>query len=220
MVLNTGIRCRFFVLRLAIFLLISGSVAFAWGTEEESAITQSIRREVEQKYLEDAMSAFDAGDYVRAKSVLGMLSESAQSPDIGRQALFGLASVKLILARSSEEYEDALASWQKWGGQANRVTACEDPRLLTPFLLRLEPAIKGIAANRSGTQGGKGGKEADTKGILQTKEKEVQNLRSKLEQREREIRRLRVQLESLEEIHRKYQEKKQEATPFSPAPFR
>ncbi len=40
----------------------------------------------------------------------------------------------------------------------------------------------------------------------------MQTLRSKLELREREIRRLRHQLESLEEIHRKYQEKKQEAT--------
>ena len=41
----------------------------------------------------------------------------------------------------------------------------------------------------------------------------MQTLRSKLEMREREIHRLRLQLESLEEIHRKYEEKKQEATP-------
>ena len=40
----------------------------------------------------------------------------------------------------------------------------------------------------------------------------MENLRGKLESREREVRRLRHQLESLEEIHRKYQEKKQEAS--------
>jgi hypothetical protein len=150
-----------------------------------------------------------------------MLSESARSPEICRQAMFGLASAKLILASSSEEYDDALSSWKKWSGQFNSGTACEDPRLLTPFLLRLEPAIKDAWANRStGAQGGRAAKEADARGVLQVKEKEMQSLRSKLEQRDREIRRLRLQLESLEEIHRKYQEKKQEATPVSPAPPR
>ena len=219
MVLKTGIGRRFFVLRIAIFLLISGLFAFAWAAEEESASPQSsIRREVEQKYLEDAMGAFSAGDYARAGNVFGMLSESAQFPEISRQALFGLASTQFILARTPEEYDEALSSWKKWSGQFKPGTACEDPRLLTPFLLQLEPAIRGAGANRS--QGGRAAKEVEARGILQVKEKEMQSLRSKLELRDREIRRLRVQLESLEEIHRKYQEKKQEITPVSPAPPR
>ncbi len=218
MVLKTGVRHRFFVLGIAIFLLTSGSFTFAWAAEDESALAQSIRREVEQRYLEDAMNSFNAGDYGQAQSVFGMLSESAQSPEVGRRALYGLASVKLILARTPEEYEDALSSWQKWSRQVNSGTACEDPRLLTPFLMRFGP--KDTVANRSGTQGGGTAKEVEAKGILQTKEKEMQSLRSRLEQREREIRRLRLQLESLEEIHQKYQEKKQEATPLSPAPPR
>jgi hypothetical protein len=215
MVLKAVIRRRLLVLGLIIFVLISGSFALACAAEDESAIAQSIRREVEQKYLEDAISAFKAGDYGRARNVFEMLTQSARSPEIGRQALFGLASVKLVAARTSEEYEDAFAAWQKWSVQAGPAAGCEDPRMLTPFLLKLEPAIEGAAASRLA---GQSGKEVDTRGILQTKEKEMQSLRAKLDQREREIRRLRLQLESLENIHREYQEKKQEATPVTPAP--
>ncbi len=213
MVLKMGIRSRFFILRLIVFLLIVGSFASAWAAEGESALSQSIRREVEQKYLEEAVSAFNAHDYGRAKIAFGMLCESAQSPEIARQALFGLASVKLILARTPDEYQDALSFWQKWSALANTGTVCEDPRFLTPFLLRLDPALKNSAESRPVKPAPKSSKDVDNRGALQTKEKEMASLRSKLELREREIRRLRHQMESLEEIHRKYQEKKQEATP-------
>ncbi|MGA2402702.1 MAG: hypothetical protein ABSG91_13520 [Syntrophobacteraceae bacterium] len=212
MVLKTGIQCRLITLRLIIFLLISGLCAFVWAAEEKSVLTQSIRQELEQKSLEEAMSVFNAGDYRRAKILFEILSDSAQSPEIGRQALFGLASIKLVLAQTSDEYADAVSSWKKWKGQVSSWTGCEDPRMLTPFLLRLEPAIKGPAGTQSRTKGRRAAKDVELRESLQTKEKEMKSLRSKLETRDREIRRLRHQLESLEEIHRKYQEKKQEAT--------
>jgi chromosome segregation ATPase len=80
--------------------------------------------------------------------------------------------------------------------------------------------IKDIGSIRPpSVQGGRTAK-ADLKGVLQGKEKEMASLRSKLELREREVRRLRLQLESLEEIHQKYQEKKQEVTPATPAPHK
>jgi hypothetical protein len=214
MVLKMRIQCRLFVFRLVIFLLIPVPFAFSLAAEENSAgSAESIRRDVEQEALEDAMGAFNAGNYKKAKIGFEILSESALSPEIGRQALFGLASVKLVLANTSDEYEDAISSWKKWSGQDNSWKGCEDPRMMTPFLLRLQPAIKGAAASPSHTKGRRAAKDVDPKGILLTKEKEMQTLRAKLELREREIRRLRHQLESLEEIHRKYQEKKQEATP-------
>ncbi len=83
--------------------------------------------------------------------------------------------------------------------------------MITPFLLRMEPAAKDKPAQPKPNRGNS--REIDLKGALQNKEKEMQSLRTKLDLREREIRRLRHQLESLEEIHRKYQEKKQEANP-------
>jgi hypothetical protein len=158
------------------------------------------------------MNAFNAGDFKRAKIGFEILSESSRYPEIGRQALFGLSSVNLVLANTSDEYEDAISSWKKWSSQVNSWQGCEDPRMITPFLLRLQTSIKGAAGSASASKSRRAAKDIDSKVILQTKEKEMQTLRAKLELREREIRRLRHQLESIEEIHRKYQEKKQEVT--------
>jgi len=158
------------------------------------------------------MNAFNVRDYNRAKIGFEILSESTQNPEMSRQALFGLSSVKLVLANTSDEYEDAISSWIKWSSQVNSWQGCEDPRMMTPFLMRLQTSIKGAAGSPSEMKSRETAKEVDSRVILQTKEKEVQTLRTKLEVREREIRRLRHQLESIEEIHRKYQEKKQEVT--------
>lgn len=206
MVLKMRIERGF--LGIVIFLLISGFFAFSLASGEKSTCPESIRRDVEQEALADAIKAFNARDYKRAKIGFEILSESTQNPEIARQALFGLSSVKLVLANTSDEYEDAISSWERWTGQVNSWQGCEDPRMITPFLLRLQTSIKGAA----GVEGRRAAKEIDFRVVLQTKEKEMQVLRSRLELREREIRRLRHQLESLEEIHRKYQEKKQEAT--------
>jgi len=211
MVLKMRIQRRF--IGIVIFLLISGPFAFSLAAEEKSTSAQSIRRDVEQEALKDAMNAFNARDYNRAKIGFEILSESTQNPEICRQALFGLSSVKLVLANTSDEYEDAISSWIKWSSQVNSWQGCEDPRMMTPFLMRLQTSIKGAAGSPSEMKSRGAAKDVDSRVILQTKEKEMQTLRSKLELREREIRRLRHQLESLEEIHRKYQEKKQEATP-------
>ena len=210
MVLKLRIQWRFFW--LVIFLLLSGSFAYSSAAEEKSTGAESIRRDVEQEALADAMNAFNAGDLKSAKIGFEILSESSRYPEIGRQALFGLASVNLVLANTADEYEDAISSWKKWSSQVNSWQGCEDPRMITPFLLRLQTSIKGGARGPSESKTRRAVKDIDSKVILQTKEKEVQTLRTKLEVREREIRRLRHQLESIEEIHRKYQEKKQEVT--------
>jgi hypothetical protein len=212
MVVKMRIQCGFFVFGLVVFLLISGPLAFSLAAEETSSFTQSIRQEIEQKSLGEAINAFSAGDYRSAKITFEILIDSTQNPEIARQALFGLASIKLILSNTSDEYEDAISSWKKWSGQVNSCKGCEDPRMITPFLLRLQSSIKGADGSPSEAKGRRAAKDIDSRMILQTKEREMQALRSKLEVREREIRRLRHQLESLEAIHRKYQEKKQEAT--------
>ncbi|MGO9374636.1 MAG: hypothetical protein ACLQBD_21410 [Syntrophobacteraceae bacterium] len=212
MVLKTGIRCRFIILGQVIFLLNFGLVAFAHAGDEKSALARSIRQEVEQEALDEAMSAFTAGDYMKAKITFEILSESAQSAEIGRQAIFGLATVKLILAHTPEEYGDAVSSWKKWSDQVSSKIWFEDPRMLTPFLLRLQPPAN-AAEYLLQKKARRAPRDVEPRELLQTKEREMQSLRSKLDLREREIRRLRHQLESLEEIHRKYQEKKQEATP-------
>ncbi len=208
MVVRMRIQSGFF-LGLVIFLSIWGPFVRSLAAEEVSARAESIRRDVEQEALDNATKSFNAGDYTNAKIGFEMLSESAHNPEIIRQAFFGLASVKLFLAQTPEQYEDAISIWKKWSGRVTSLNGCEDPRMMTPFLFRLQSSVS-AAENQLAS---KSRKDVDAKGVLLTKEKEMQILRSKLELREREIRRLRHQLESIEEIHRKYQEKKQEATP-------
>jgi len=205
------IQRGFFLLEVFVFLLISWLFAFSLAAQETSVFNRSIRQEIEQKTLEEATVALKAGDYVKAKITFEMLSESAHNAEIARQASFGLAAIKLILAGSIDEYEDALSSWERWSGQVNSCKGCEDPRMITPFLLRLQSSLSGVDLCPRGSKSRRASKDVDSRGILQTRDKETKALRAKLESREREIRRLRQQIESLEEIHRKYQEKKQEA---------
>jgi len=213
MVLNMRIQCRSFALWLVIFLMVFWSSASLAAAGDNAPSAQSIRRDVEKEALQEAMNAFNARDYERAKIGFEILSESSQNPDIARQALFGLASAKLMLANTTAEYEDAISNWKKWSDEVNSRQECEDPRMITPFLLRLLTSIKSPGGIPTGTKGRRSAREIDSRLSLQTKEKEMQTLRTKLDMREREIRRLRHQLESIEEIHRKYQEKKQESNP-------
>jgi hypothetical protein len=207
MVPKMRIQYRFFVLVSVIFLLIAGSFAFSWAAETKLTTGEAIRRDVEQEALQDAMNAFKAHDYEKAKIGFEMLSEMAKNPDISRQALFGLASVKLLQANSADEYDDAVAVWKKWSREVKLWKGSENPKMITPFLLRLQSSIRGGPALDAKL------KDVDSKGILLIKEKTVQTLRSKLEMAEREILRLRHELESLDAIHRKYEEKKQEVSP-------
>ena len=172
MVLKMRIRAEIFV-GIVIFLLISGSFAFSLAAEEKSTCAESIRHDVEQEALADAMNAFNARDYKRAKIGFEILSESAQNPEIARQALFGLSSAKLVLANTSDEYEDAISSWEKWSAQVNSWQGCEDPRMITPFLLRLQASITGAAGSLA--EGRRAAKEIDSRVVLQTKEKEMQS---------------------------------------------
>ncbi len=212
MVLKTMIRSGVLIFAISMFLLIPGILNEAYASGESPPLTQSIRQQVEQESLNEALNSFYAGDYRKAKTTFEILSETAQSPEIARRALFGLASAKLILALTPDEYADAVSSWEKWSKKVDSITECEDPRMITPFLVHLK--LASMISERQGTKARKGApKDVDHKAVHQAKEKEMQSLRVKLDLREREIRRLRHQLESLEEIHRKYQEKKQEANP-------
>jgi len=210
MVLKTMVAIKIF-LSVCALIFFSAFLRSALASEDQGGAA-AIRREVEQDALEQAIRAFQAGQYRQAKISFEILSESAVSPAIGRTALFALASVKLVLAQTPEEFADAVAVWERWSSQIKTEIGGEDPRMVTPFLLRLDPGLKQQAAPRCEPLPKSQKGSTVVKGMLQNKAREMESLRTKLELREREVRRLRHQLESLEEIHRKYQEKKQEAS--------
>ena len=201
----------------AMIVLFSG-LSVSASSVENSATPSPFRHEVEQEAWEQGMRAFEQGDYTGSAITFRMLSETAQSVDVCRKAQYAYAVVRLVLAKTPEDYSEAVSAWEHWSGQVHSGLEAEDPRMITPFLLKLSPTVQVL--EKSGPvldQSRKGAKDAtgnvtNYKNLLQSKEKETENLRAKLEAREREVRRLRHQLESLEEIHRKYQEKKQEAS--------
>ena len=211
-------RVRIALYGCAIIIFSSGFPVFASSTENSTAAPSSIRHEVEQNAWEEGLRAFEQGDYAGSAITFQMLSESAQVADISRKAQYAFASVRLLLAKTPEEYLEAVSAWERWSSQIRSGLQGEDPRMITPFLLKLSPATQVLEkSDQAAGQSRKVAREANGnvanyKNLLHSKEKEVENLRGKLESREREVRRLRHQLESLEEIHRKYQEKKQEAS--------
>jgi len=172
---------------------------------------------VDEKAWDDGVRAFEEGDYKRAAGIFQILSENRDSDEVSRMALFALAASRFAMVQTPEEYSDAVTAWEKWSSRARPGLTREDPRMLAPFLFRCAPtAPPAEKIEPSAALPKKPPREpavgVNYKNMLQSKEKEVDNLRMKLESREREVRRLRHQLESLEEIHRTYQEKKQEAS--------
>ena len=96
---------------------------------------------------------------------------------------------------------------------AERFREIEDPRMLTPFLTRISPP----SFTEDQPAADKKLKDLENnlghcRNLLQTRDKDIDTLKSRLDSREKEVRRLRHQLESLEEIHRKYEKQKQEAS--------
>jgi hypothetical protein len=176
-----------------------------------------IYRESELKAWREGMQAFDEGDYEKARVVFEVLTESAESETVRRNAFFALASTRLAQAQTPEEFNEAMSIWVCWSRQLPEDLGGGDPRMLTPFLQRLTPpgapethlsqssqtpVKKIIVYNNPGA----------CRELVQAKDREMDRIKSKLEAREREIRRLKHQIDSLEAIHLKYQERKQGAS--------
>ncbi len=200
-------------------LLSAGLAACASKAKVPAPFQPVVRFEGEYKAWDEGLRAFEEGDYSRAGNIFETLSRTAQTPEIRRRALFGAAVAKLTLAKTPEEYKEAAAAWDVWNSQARSGLEGEDPRLITPFVLRLAstafPAGAGPAVEPPPNKAppkDSANNPINYRNMLQSKEKEVESLRSKLDARNREVQRLHHQLESLEEIHRQYQEKKQEAS--------
>jgi len=143
--------------------------------------------------LKDAVTAFRAQDYATAHDLFERLSHEAQDRALRRQALFGLACVRLVQAQSPEEMKRALNTWSIWEEQSPPMVSCEDPRLLTPVLQRLvalmEKPVRVI------------GRTAKPPAAPAEWAKTV-------EEKDREIQELKERLRALEAIHRELEEKK------------
>ena len=172
--------------------------------------------ETELKTWKEGMQAFNDGDYDKARALFEVLADCAETDSMSRKASFALASTRLILAQTPEEFNEAMSTWECWSRQFPQEPAGEDPRMLTTFLQRLsppggsesqlnqsQPPVKKMVIYNS---------PAGCKDLVQAKEKEIDRIKSKLDARDKEVRRLKHQIDSLEAIHLKFQERKQGAS--------
>ncbi len=177
----------------------------------------------EMMLWEDGLQNFRAGEYDEALVDFDALKNVARSDRYTRMAVYASACMRLILAHSAEEFNEALKQWETWG-EGDALMETEDPRLLWPLLQRI--ALSG-APMISEEESGKLPKSkirppyrvelvnrdlAAYKSQVQAKEKESERLKTRLEAKDREIRRLKQQIESLEAIHLKFQERQKEVS--------
>jgi hypothetical protein len=170
---------------------------------------------------EEALQNFRAGEYDEALADFDALKNVARSDRYARMAAYGSACMRLILARSAEEFHEALKQWEAWGGR-DAVTDSEDPRLLWPLVQRIAGALTLAEADSEKTLKSRKRPSpnielvnkdlAAYKSQVQAKEKESERLKTRLEAKDREIRRLKQQIESLEAIHLKFQERQKETS--------
>jgi hypothetical protein len=218
---------RFFRIGLACCgaLLLSAAAAGMQGCVATPVVNEIPRQDPpaantggEWKAWEDGMQAFREGDYGKALALFEALSESGENEAIRNRALYGVAVSRLILARTPKEFGEAMSAWDCWSKLPSGGNEGGDPHMMTPFLQSLSPPggtpESGFPKVRKAPP-----KDMTTynnlvacKSLLQTRDKEMERLKARLETREREIRRLRHQIESLENIHLKFQEKKQEVS--------
>ena len=166
----------------------------------------------ELRTWQDGMQAFDEGAYEKAQALFEVLTENAEVEGLSRKAFFALASTRLVLAQTPEEFSQALSTWECWSRQFPQDPAVEDPRMLTPFLQRLTPPGSSESQVKESPAPVKKTitySPAGCKDLLQAKDKEIDRIKTKLDAREKEVRRLKHQIDSLEAIHLKFQERKQ-----------
>jgi hypothetical protein len=172
------------------------------------------------KAWEEAMRAFEEGEYQQAMALFEVLSESAEDDFLARRALYAFAVTRLILAQTPEEFTEAMGIWECWSNQSLVESEGEDPRLLSPLLESLTPPdipkVTMVPAAPKPRQPVKNATYSTSllacKNQLQSREKEIERLKARFEAKEREVRRLKHQIESLEKIHLKFQERKLEAS--------
>lgn len=168
--------------------------------------------------LQDGMDAFCREDYNGAAAIFDALSRQTKSKVVQRRALYGLACARLAEARNESAVNEAILIWNRWKRLSSSRIESEDPRMLTPFFDNMtfidSLSSTSCTPNESGLE-----YMESCKTLLNSKEKEVQRVKSKLEARQKDIKtlqkkieKLKLQIESLEAIHLEIQEKKKEVT--------
>jgi hypothetical protein len=208
---------------LIMVLLLSGGCVKT--TQVFDDLKAKLRLEADSKTLESGLAAIKKAQYAEAEVLLQKLSDTSGSQLIRRQALYGLAVTRLMMANSNEQFQEALLTWRKWRQSDFREATGEDPALLEPFLMCKFPpgSIEEVSAANSDTCRGAVAwplyeqalkkAESDQKSLEMLKKKHEAlkaEKESLIKTRDSEIQILEDKIKALEAIDQKIQQKKTE----------
>jgi hypothetical protein len=140
--------------------------------------------------LNKGNDAFKKGDFNKAREIYEVLYQKSGDKTIARKALYGLACTHFILAKDSDDFDKAIALWNKWSNLVPSVME-EDPRMLAPLL---QHKVK---------------KWVTDEGSVKVMKLEAEKLKLLIQLKEQEIKTLKHQIKTLEEIDQKIHEKQQ-----------
>jgi DNA repair exonuclease SbcCD ATPase subunit len=157
--------------------------------------------------LEEGNRLFADGDYESAETVFQNLQRS-ENPVVIRQALFGLACSRFMLAEDRQEYIDAIEVLELWQRISSTGLKREDPRMLLAVFPKALPSVSG-----GGLQDASPGKEHFLVRVLDY-EKEMDDLEQRVVGLKRQIKELERQKGSIKnmEAAMKAMEKAMEAS--------
>ena len=95
--------------------------------------TKRIMAEAVQTRLQEGYRFFQEGNYREAEKTFQSL-QHVENPPVARQALYGLACVRLRLAENREQFLDAARLLDQWRRISPVSLGLEDPRMLLPFI--------------------------------------------------------------------------------------
>jgi uncharacterized coiled-coil protein SlyX len=197
---------------------------FPWGEPEET--------DVVQEEIADGNRFFWKGEYAAAEAVFLRLQRS-DNPDVTRQALYGLACTRLLMAENRQAYLDAVEILMLWQEMSPAVSDREDPRMLLAIfsatvqgnpdeeahvLLQLLDSKKQVRAlenrivaleRRLAASDREAASADEMSASVEEMKKRLSAKEESLEAMAEELVKLKSQLKTLETIDQEIQEKKQ-----------
>ena len=173
-----------------------------------------------RKQYQQALSLFQEKQYQSASEHFDAMRQKTTDKRFALMALYGEACARLMAANTPQEYEDALALWDRWVKLSPENCDYENSALLDPLIknkmifsniplttektAQLEPDVsvpKWLLINSK--------EEQDRlKGELEAAQQTLEKRQKKIQALEKEIEALRGQIKALETIDQKIQKKK------------
>jgi TolA-binding protein len=214
-------------LLISVALLVCCGCRFPWPPQKEDAVSQPSPGALKQ--YRQAVAAYESEEYAIAEKRFIELRKRTMDNGLARMALYGLACTRLIMAKTPQEYHQALALWENWVQLTENDYCRESPKLLDPLIQK-----KMLFSNIPLTPAVNNEKDSDemvSKWLVINAAKELERLKVRLAAAEntsqkrkkrigtleKQIAELKRQIKALETIDQKIQKKKS-AIPSADAP--